>query len=224
MSLVTFIPNPNYSGVHGVINRGDGGSFDIGQALSDGGGEIQVDSLQNPLLAETLLSYPGLIVQGTSPGSLPTQDVLSTAEVHSLRQDKSAPQIGDVLTRTTSDGSYHPAAPAGGIAEVVNTVATSGAAQTIPDPMTGVSRSYITLTANCTFTLPADPSTGAAASFMVQLKQDATGGRVPTFTGAKWANRAGPPGWSAGAGAIDIVYGDPVVGGGWILTPILNVG
>lgn len=61
--------------------------------------------------------------------------------------------------------------------ENVNTVATSGAAQTIPD-VTVATSSRIVLTAACTFTFP---TLAAGKSFTLVLVQDATGGRTAVW-------------------------------------------
>jgi hypothetical protein len=55
----------------------------------------------------------------------------------------------------------------------VNTVATSGAAQTIPD-VSLYQMHDITLTANCTFTFPSNPK---GKCFRLVIRQDAVGGR-----------------------------------------------
>ena len=65
----------------------------------------------------------------------------------------------------------------------------------------------ITLTDDCTFTmppLPAAPSggVGEALSFTVRLKQDGTGNRVPTFNTTIWPDGEAPE-LSTGANEID---------------------
>lgn len=85
------------------------------------------------------------------------------------------------------------------LVEAVNTVAASGTAQTLPDP-SSQSISRVTLTGNCTFTLP---TAAAGKSFTVVTVQDATGSRIPTFTGAKWAGGTMPTA-STAANAIDV--------------------
>lgn len=62
-------------------------------------------------------------------------------------------------------------------AESVNTVASSGTTETLPD-ITVATIHRITLTANCTFTFP---TLAAGKSFTVFLTQDATGGRTATW-------------------------------------------
>jgi hypothetical protein len=114
-----------------------------------------------------------------------------------------------------------------GPTETVATVGTSGASQTIPDPSKAGNPtvSDITLTAACTITLPPTPPAGTVASFSAYLRQDATGGRVPTITSSKWAGHAGPPTFSVAASAIDRIDGSAIPGGGgWIITAILNIG
>ncbi len=65
----------------------------------------------------------------------------------------------------SADGTHGLAS--GLVTDVINTVATSGAAQTIPAPTTaGIS--YITLTASCTLTFP---TAVAGQSFTLILKQ-----------------------------------------------------
>jgi len=75
------------------------------------------------------------------------------------------------------------------VTESVNTVATSGAAQTIPAP-TSQSISRITLSANCTLTFP---TATAGQSLTIVLIQDATGSRTVTWPAAvKWAGGTAP--------------------------------
>lgn len=73
--------------------------------------------------------------------------------------------------------------------ENVNTVAASGAAQTLPN--VGVATIHrITLTANCTLTFPA---AAAGKSFTVVLVQDATGSRTVTWPGTVlWPSGTAP--------------------------------
>ena len=75
------------------------------------------------------------------------------------------------------------------VVETVNTVATSGATQTIPDVTTATS-SRIVLTAACTFTFP---TLAAGKSFTVTLVQDATGGRTVVWPASVlWAGGVVP--------------------------------
>lgn len=100
------------------------------------------------------------------------------------------------------------------IQEAVNTVAASGAAQTLPDVSTATMHK-VTLTANCTITLP---TPGAGKSLTVELVQDATGGRTVT-----WATPSGAIRWPGGtaptispaAGAIDVISFISVGGTNW---------
>lgn len=85
-------------------------------------------------------------------------------------------------------GAQGPAGPAV-VQETVNTVATSGAAQTIPNPLSA-SISRITLTAACTLTFP---TAGAGLSFTVILIQDGTGSRSVTWPASvKWPSGITP--------------------------------
>lgn len=101
-----------------------------------------------------------------------------------------------------------------GVTETVNTVASSGAAQTLPDGNIATMHK-VTLTANCTITLP---TPGAGKSFTVELVQDATGGHTVTWatpSGAvRWAGGAAPT-ITAGANAIDVVSFVCIGGTNW---------
>lgn len=72
---------------------------------------------------------------------------------------------------------------------LVNAVAASGAAQTLPDVFAATAHRLV-LTANCTLTFPA---AAAGKSFKVSLVQDATGSRTVTWPGAiKWVGGVAP--------------------------------
>ena len=75
------------------------------------------------------------------------------------------------------------------LVESVNTVATSGATQTIPD-VTVATSSRIVLTAACTFTFP---TLAAGKSFTLVLVQDATGGRTAVWPASVlWSGGTAP--------------------------------
>jgi hypothetical protein len=59
----------------------------------------------------------------------------------------------------------------------------------------------VTLTGNCTFTMP---TVTAGQSFILIVSQDATGGRTATFTGVKWPAGTAPT-ITATASALDII-------------------
>jgi hypothetical protein len=89
--------------------------------------------------------------------------------------------------------------------ERVTEVAASGTAVTLADPSVA-SMQRITLTANCTITLPA-PQQGK--SILVNVVQDATGGRTVTWavsgtTTLKWGDQ-GAPVLSTGAAKQDLI-------------------
>jgi hypothetical protein len=98
------------------------------------------------------------------------------------------------LTQATADTRYS------FLTETVNTVASSGATQTIP-AVTSSTISDITLSNNCTFTFP---TATAGTSFTLVLRQDGTGGRTATFpAGTKWASAIAPTVTST-ASAVDV--------------------
>lgn len=98
------------------------------------------------------------------------------------------------------------------LVEGVNTVATSGAAQTIP-AVTASTISKITLTANCTLTFP---TAAAGKSFTLVLVQDGTGSRLVTWPASimKWPGAVAPV-LSTGAGKIDYLTCTCVDGTNW---------
>jgi hypothetical protein len=59
----------------------------------------------------------------------------------------------------------------------------------------------VTLTGNCTFTMP---TATAGQSFILIVSQDATGGRTATFTGVKWPAGTAPT-ITITASAVDII-------------------
>lgn len=75
------------------------------------------------------------------------------------------------------------------ITETVTAISNSGAAVTIPNVLTATMHRY-TLTANCTFTFP---TAAAGKSFLLELRQDATGSRTATWPGTvKWPAATAP--------------------------------
>lgn len=95
--------------------------------------------------------------------------------------------------------------------EVVNTVAASGGAVTLPD--VGAATIHdVTLTANCTFTFP---TVAAGKSFLVRLTQDATGSRTATWPATvKWPGGLAPT-LSTAAGKQDVISFVSVGGANW---------
>jgi hypothetical protein len=82
-------------------------------------------------------------------------------------------------TRATPSGSE----------ERVNTVASSGSTETLPD-VTVATVHYVTLTANCTLTFPTEV---AGKSFTLVLVQDGTGSRLVTWPGSvRWSAGTAP--------------------------------
>lgn len=81
------------------------------------------------------------------------------------------------------------AAVAASLTESLNSVTTSGTAQTLPDATTAT-LNKITLTGNCTFTFP---TAAAGKSFTVVLIQDGVGTRTATWPGTvQWPSGVAP--------------------------------
>lgn len=91
---------------------------------------------------------------------------------------------------------------AGLVTDVVNTVADSGATQTVP-AVTTAGISYITLTASCTLTFP---TATAGQSFTLILKQGGSGSYAITWPVSivKWDGGVAPT-LTTTVGAIDIL-------------------
>lgn len=85
--------------------------------------------------------------------------------------------------------------------EVVNTVAATGAAETLPAT---ANVHDLTLTADCTLTLPTLTS-GKACAITVILRQDGTGSRLVTWPGSvSWVSGSAPT-LKTAAAAVDVV-------------------
>jgi hypothetical protein len=83
--------------------------------------------------------------------------------------------------------------------ESVVAIGDTGTSKTIS--LTSGTVQTATLTGNCTFTMP---TATAGKSFILLLRQDATGNRTATFTGVKF-NSAGAPTITATANRLDIL-------------------
>lgn len=104
-----------------------------------------------------------------------------------------------LTTEHTTTGTH--GLSTGLVTDVINTVDTSGASQTIPAPTTaGVS--YITLTASCTLTFP---TAVAGQSLTIILKQGGSGSYTVTWPVSiiKWDGGVAPT-LTTAVGAIDI--------------------
>ncbi|WP_349318980.1 collagen-like triple helix repeat-containing protein [Mycolicibacterium canariasense] len=147
----------------------------------------------------------GSIVRATSPtlvtpalgtpasGNLanctfPTLNQSTTGNAATATQLATARNINGVAFNGTADITVADSTKQPRV-ETVNTVGTSGSAQTIPDPATGATMSHITLTANCTLTFP---TAAAGKSFTLALAQDATGSRTVTWPTIKWPGGTTP--------------------------------
>ena len=86
--------------------------------------------------------------------------------------------IGNVTLTNTQVNNYTEGVVAIGNSSTTQTISlTSGTVQTV------------TLTGNCTFTMP---TATAGKSFIIIIVQDATGGRTATFTSVKWPGGTAP--------------------------------
>lgn len=100
------------------------------------------------------------------------------------------------------------------LAPLVHAVGSSGSTVTLDASSSAGSVKTLTLTANCTAALTG-AVTGRQVSMDLFVKQDGTGGRTLTLTGAKWASGVAAT-LSTAANAIDrLVLVNPGDGSGW---------
>ena len=114
---------------------------------------------------------------------------------------KTAP-TGDVVGTTDTQGLTNKTLTNPTVTNYVESVVAignTGASKSID--LTSGTVQTATLTDNCTFTMP---TRVAGKSFILLLRQDATGGRTATFTGVKF-NAAGAPTITATANKMDIL-------------------
>ncbi len=97
------------------------------------------------------------------------------------------------------------------VTENVNTVADATATYTIPSPASYTLHD-ITLTANCTITLP---TAVAGQSLTILLRQDGTGSRTVTWTSALWSGGTAPT-LTTTASALDILVFICIDGTNWM--------
>lgn len=113
------------------------------------------------------------------------------------------------LSGTTPNATIEYVTPTYGGQETVNTVAASGTSQTLPAT---ANVHDVTLTGNCTFTLPTLTS-GKACAITVILRQDGTGSRTVTWPGSvSWVTGTAPT-LKTAASAVDLVTLFTVDGG-----------
>tara|TARA_R110000868_G_scaffold91836_1_gene254555 strand:- start:33 stop:866 length:834 start_codon:yes stop_codon:yes gene_type:complete len=84
--------------------------------------------------------------------------------------------------------------------ETVVAIGNSGTTQTLA--LTNGTVQTVTMTGNCTFTMPTNV---AGKSFILIATQDATGSRTATFTSVKWAGGAAPTLTTTATTGVDIL-------------------
>lgn len=105
------------------------------------------------------------------------------------------------LSGSTPNATIEYVTPTYGGQEIVNTVAATGSTETLPAT---ANVHDLTLTADCTLTLPT-LTTGKACSITVILRQDGTGSRLVTWPGSvSWVTGSAPT-LKTAASAVDVV-------------------
>jgi len=119
--------------------------------------------------------------------------------------------LNEYLETEHNEDGTHNMASSGLVTEIVNTVASSGTTETLPAPSTATLHD-ITLTDNCTITLP---TAVAGQSLTVLLRQDVTGSRTVTWTSALWSGGTAPT-LTTTANALDILVFICIDGSNWM--------
>lgn len=150
-------------------------------------GSVLNDFLGQSLAADGAIKASVVGASQVQDGSLPKTKLDSSAQSSLAKADAAAPST-----------------------EAVNTVTNAGASQTLPDPsVQSVSR--LTLTQNCTLTLP---TATAGKSFMLVLVQGGLGSYTISCAAAKWPGGIVPV-LSTAVGAIDYISFACVDGSTW---------
>lgn len=104
--------------------------------------------------------------------------------------------------------------------KVVQTIAASGAAQTLD--LSAYDSFNITLTANCTLAFSNPPSAGDIHAIKLRFLQDAVGSRTVTFpASAKWSGGTGPT-ITAASGSVDVATLETWDGGTTYMSSIVQ--
>ena len=143
---------------------------------------------------------------GPSPAWQPgTTPQIATAAINNA-SNSSNPQ-----TIRSNAGAADDPIPYVPITEKVNVVAASGATETIPSLQVATIHD-VTLTANCTFTFPTPV---AGQSFMLLLRQDATGARTATWPASVLWPSGTAPTLSTAPSRVDMLSFVCVSGTSW---------
>ena len=113
-------------------------------------------------------------------------------------------QSGDTYTLNSGSTLTNPT-----VTNYTETAYTANTSTAITVSLSNGTVQILTLTGNCTLTMPA---AGAGKSFIIILRQDATGSRLATFTNAKYTDGTAPI-LSTGASQVDVLTFFTVNGG-----------
>ncbi len=152
-----------------------------------------------------------LVITNTSSGGEDVDILRGGVHVQRLRfgQKHTIQPEGVAVTGKMTSGSGSVDVVTTAATTTVNTVAASGAAQTLPD----LPNHDITLTANCTLTFPA---AAKGKTLNVVLRQDGTGSRLVTWPGtAKFASATAPL-LSTVASRVDVIQFLSIDGTNWL--------
>jgi hypothetical protein len=201
VSIVTFVAHTGYTNPTGTINT-PSGSFDVGAALTNGGGVITVDTVQQYGLYRALLGDPGLMISGSTPGPPSTVDVVGPVMAHYTN----SPEIGDTLTRG-SDGLFHetpatapPSAPQAAFVAQAGGGSQGGAGFGVTIPMTVVAGDLLV----CAVAVFDSVSLPTPTGWTVFATETSSNNLFVVFTRVATASDPGAsvnlvPGWDAAA-------------------------
>jgi hypothetical protein len=181
----TSVTIPTAAGAGVVVDAGCPNSTDITIVVPGGGGSgdthpfpiSYTTGLQTALDAKALASDLTAHLNDTSDAH--DASAVSYAGGTGMSATDVEAAIDELATEKISFGAD----------EAVNTIAATGATETVPAPTTATVNVF-TLDANCTLTFP---TAAAGRSFTLVLKQDATGSRTVTWPGTvQWPAGAAP--------------------------------
>ena len=166
--------------------------------LPDATGTLTVDGA--PLASPTFTGTPAA---PTASANTSTTQVATTAFVMTEVGDY-LPLAGGTLSGAIVAADQVISAPVmKDYAETVYAGGNSGTSQTLA--LTNGNVQSWTLTANCTFTMPAGSTLQPGSSLTLILTQDGTGSRTGAFTSVKWAGGTAPTLTTTASTGVDII-------------------
>ncbi len=217
---------PN-NGIYVVTNAGSGSAAYVLTRSTDMNSPAQISGAYVFVEQGTVNINSGFAVVGGGPYTIGSTNITWTkfSGAGQITAGAGLVQSGNSLSvsygttgGTAAQGNDSRITGAAPVVENINTVVTSGTAQTIPDVTTSTIN-WITLTGDCTLTFPAAV---AGKDFLLGLVQDGSGSHVVIWpSSVKWAGGSAP-GLTTTAGGIDVFSFACLDGISWLGNASLN--